>query len=999
MITPVVRLRSAVWVGAILATALGLAMPARAQQQQGTQITGRVVDGAEHEPLAAAAVLVTGTTVGTNTSDSGSFKLRLPADARSLTVRRIGYTAAIVPVVAGKTDYTIALAKDVLRLEQQVVTGVATTVSTQNAANAVAVVSTQEVTEVPAPTVENALQGQVPGAVISQNNGGAPGGGMQIQVRGIPSINASASPLYVIDGVLVNNETINAGTNALTLANGQVSPNQEDNSPNRIADINPDDIESIQVLKGASASAIYGSKASSGVVIITTKKGSAGKPQWNLSQKVGHFSDANSYDLKTFPTLASAQAWGVLQGVPAAKISATYQGPQDYQSSLYGNGQAAYETDASVGGTLNQTQYFLSVLSKYDNGSLLNTGYSKQTARTNVTQQFNNAISASLNMMFAHSNDRRGVTSNENNGIAPADVLSTTPQFVNLNSQNSAGAWATNPYGLANPYADAAEVQTPEEVLRFISGGSIDWSPFTSEHQSLKVRFIGGVDLTSQRDQLYAPPTLQVEQLITTGLPGVATIQNDLTEYLNYSINAIYHYTPSAALDATTSIGFGRDRRSDNAPDIVAQNLLAGVNAPTAGTVTSVFYNRDAVLDQSFYGQEQLLLLNQRLALTGGVTAERTTNDGVIDKFYIYPRLSGSYRVPQFAGFLNELKLRVAYGQSGTEPNYGVKYTPFPAQLVSGSNGVFPDTLRGNANIRPESETEIETGFDATMFNSRAQFSFTLYQKRIQDLLLQAQVAPSQYFNSQWFNGGEFTNQGIEIAFNATPILLRNGFTWNTMVSFYRNYSVVNSLPVPSFQVGSTFEGIVGSEGYLTPGRSVSELAAPGTLNSVGVPIQIGDFQPSYVMSFSEEFQFKGFRLYGLLDWHRGGSVINITNFIYDFTDKLLTDTAAANKRIAAFNKSSPLPYVESASFVKLREVTLSKQLPSKWAQWMAARSGLHIETARLSVTGRNLLAWFPYTGLDPEVSVFGNQNITTAQDVFEYPPSRSFFFSLDLGL
>jgi len=988
-----------VWIGATLITALGLAAPVGAQQQSGTKITGRVVDAAEHSPLPAAAVLVTGTTIGINTTDSGSFTLRLPSDARSLTVRRIGYTAVVVPVVAGKTDYTIALQKDVLRLEQQVVTGVATTVSTQNAANAVAVVAAQEVTEVPAPTVENALQGQVPGAVISQNNGGAPGGGMQIQVRGITSINANASPLYVIDGVLVNNETINAGTNALTLANGQVSPNTEDNSPNRIADINPDDIESIQVLKGASASAIYGSKASSGVVIITTKKGSAGKPQWNLSQKVGHFTPANSYDLKTFPTLASAQAWGTELSIPISKINSTYQGPQDYQGTLFGNGQASYQTDLSVGGTLNQTQYFLSVLGKYDNGTLLNTGYSKQSARANVTQQFNNAVSMTLNMTYAHSNDRRGVTSNENNGIAPTDVLSTTPQFVNLNSQNSSGAWAVNPYGLANPYADAAQVQTPEEVERFIGGGNIDWSPFTSEHQSLKIRFIGGADLTAQRDQLYAPPTLQVEQLITTGLPGVATIQNDLTSYLNYSINAIYHYTPSSAFDATTSLGWGRDRRSDNAPDIVAQDLIAGVNAPTAGTVTSVFYNRDATLDQSFYGQEQLLLLNQRLALTGGITAERTTNDGDINKFYMYPRLSASYRVPQFAGFLDDLKLRGAYGQSGTEPNYGVKYTPFTNQLISGTEGVYPDTLHGNPTIRPEAETEIETGFDATMFHSRAQFSFTLYQKQISDLLLQAQLAPSQYFNSQWFNGGKFTNQGIEMSFNATPIQLHNGFTWNTMVSYYRNYSVVNSLPVPAFAVGNTFEGILGSEGYLQTGRSVSELVAPGTLNSVGTPVQVGDFQPAYVMSFSEEFNFKGFRLFGLLDWHRGGTVINITNFIYDFTSKLLADTTATNTRIAAFDKGSPYPYLESASFVKLREVTLSKTLPENWALWMAARSGLHIATVRLSVTGRNLLAWFPYSGLDPEVSVFGNQNVTTGQDVFEYPPSRSFFFSLDLGL
>ena len=216
--------------------------------------------------------------------------------------------------------------------------------------------------QVPAPTVENALQGKIPGADIRENNGGAPGGGIQIQIRGITSINANASPLYVIDGVTLNNETINSGLNALTLAGGPPTlpvsaPSPEDQTPNRIADLNPDDIESIQVLKGASASAIYGSKASSGVMIITTKKGTAGKPKWHFSQKVGHFSAADSYDLQSFPTLASAEAWGAKVGKSKSLIDAVYAGPQDYQSQLFSNPQASYESDLSVGGTINQTQY------------------------------------------------------------------------------------------------------------------------------------------------------------------------------------------------------------------------------------------------------------------------------------------------------------------------------------------------------------------------------------------------------------------------------------------------------------------------------------------------------------------------------------------------------------------------------------------------------------------------------------------------------------------
>ncbi len=978
----------------MLAAALGLASIAQAQEER---ITGHVVDAAEHSAIPAAAVVVTGTTIGANTTDSGTFTFRVPSTARSITVRRIGYLAQTIPIAPGKTDYTIALQRDVLRLEAEVVTGVATTVSSQNAANAVSAVNSAAIEETPAPTIENSVQGKIPGAVITANNGGAPGGGMQVQIRGITSINANANPLYIIDGVMVNNEYIPSGNNALTLADGGVEPNTEDNNANRIADINPDDIESIEILKGASASAIYGSKASAGVVVITTKRGSAGKAAWTFSQKIGHFTTANSLNLRQFPTLASAEAWGADFGHSKANIDGNYAGPQDFQSQLFSNPEAAYQTDLSVSGTANQTQYFLSGLSKYDNGPMINTGYNKQSARANITQQFNSAVSASMNLMYAHSVTRRGVSSNENNGIAPMDVMGYTPQFVDLDHRNADGSWATNPYGVANMFADAAEVKTPEEVYRFIGGGNFDWTAYTSEHQNLHLRAIGGVDFATQHDALYAPPDLQVMREIASGLPGVSTVQNANANFLNYSLNAVHHWTPSPALDATTAIGFVRERRTNNSLDNVAQNLIAGVNSPTAGTVKNQFFSQDAAYDQSLYLQEQVLLLNNRLALGAGVTAERTTNDGDIKKFYYYPHYSGSYRVPQFVGFLDELKLRVAYGQSGTEPLYGVKYSPDTSAIYGGGQGVYPALSHGATTIRPEAETEIETGFDATFFKSRAQFTFTVYQKRIQDLLLQANLAPSLGFNQQWFNGGEFTNQGVEISLSATPILLRNGFTWNTTETFYRNYSVVNALPVPSSIIGNTFGGITGGFGYLAPGRSVSEIADPAIPGANGVPIQIGDFQPSYVMSFSQEFTFKRFRVYGLLDWHRGGNVQNISNFVFDAEPRLLADTAASSRRWAAFTAGSPYPYNERADFLKVRELTVSYSLPAKLLAWTGG-TGVHVSSARLSLTGRNLWMSFPYSGLDPETSTFGNQNVTTAQDVFEYPPSRSFFLSLDLG-
>jgi TonB-dependent starch-binding outer membrane protein SusC len=977
------------------AALLALAVwPATRASAQGAlrPLTGRVIDGEDKAPIPAASIQVVGTTLGTTTTDSGTFSVRVPQGVATLTIRRIGFRATTVIVAADQSDVPVSLSRDILELQQQVVTGVATSVASENAANDVAVVTSANLNRAPAPTIENALQGKVPGAVIQQNNGGDPGGGMQVQIRGITSLFANAFPLYVLDGVLINNDVVNSGLNTITQANGGVGSNDQDLSPNRIADLNPEDIESIEVLKGASASAIYGSKASAGVIIITTKRGQAGKPKISLSQKVGQFDLSNTYGLRTFPTLASAEAWGNEYGYTKSFIDGAYAGPQNYQSQLFGNNQLSYETDASISGISGPTQYFLSGLAKYDNGTMLNTGYNKQTIRSNITQTIASNLTATANLNYAHSETRRGVSGNDNIGVSPYDVLSYTPQFVMLNKQVN-GLWPVNPFGPANPFADAVEIQTPETVNRFIGGGNIDWEPLRLPNQTLHLTFIGGADYTTQNDLFYAPPTLQVEQAIPSGLPGVSQDQYGQTAYLNYSINLVHHYTGLQFLDATTSIGFVREIRSLDNPLEAGQNLLAGVNSPAAGAVQTLTYNATDARDQSLYAQEQVLTLAQRLALTAGVTAERTTNDGDISKFYPYPRFSASYRVPQFAGFLDELKLRAAYGQSGTQPLYSVKYTPFNLTEFGGGEGVYPNLTQGDSLIRPEQETEIETGFDATMLHSRAQFSFTIYQKQVSDLLLQAAPSPSLGYDQVWINGGEFTNQGIELSLNATPVDLHNGFQWVTTTSFYRNYSVVNSLPVPAFDLENGGGGSLGTY-RIQVGRSVSQIVGNFN-NAAGQPIQVGDAQPSFVMNFDNEFTFHSFHAAAVVEWSRGGDVGNFTDNLFDVSQGLLADSALSAKRNAE-NNANGVPYLETATYVKVRELSLSYSIPGRFVSWVG--NG-RVKDARLSLEGRNLLAWFRYTGLDPEVNFVGNTQVQRGQDVTPYPPARSFFISLDLGL
>jgi TonB-linked SusC/RagA family outer membrane protein len=979
------------------------------KRAQEDHITGRVLDADSHTPVPAASVVVNGTTIGMTTTDSGTFTLRRPPDAKSLSARRIGYLAVTVPLVTGQSDYTISLHKDVLRLQAEVVTGVTTTVASQNAANAVAVVTTQDVNQVPAPTLENSLESKIPGALIESNNGGAPGGGLQVQIRGVTSINGNAEPLYVVDGVIVDNQTINAGENAINLSGGgQTStgqtvagaPSPQDNSVNRIADLNPADIENIEVLKGASASAIYGSKASAGVVIITTKKGTSGKARWDITGQVGHYAISNTYATRSFPTLASAQAWYVNDithsTIPSAVaannafIQGMYAGPQDYQDQLFGNSQAAYQTNISVSGQTGGAQYFVSALSKYDNGTMLNTGYNKQSLRTNVTEQFLPSLTVTAGGNYIHDVTRRGITGNDNNGMSPYDVFSYTPEFTAMNQVSPSGNWPLNYFGPANPFADATEISTPEEVSRFIASGNINWTLWKTEHQSLQFNAVGGADLASLHDLLYAPPSLQVEQLISTGLPGVS-VSNDATiNYYNYSINLIHHFTGVPWLDATTSAGFVRERRDYTNPVTVGYGLLSGVNSPTVGEVTNSFFYRTGERDQSLYAQEQILTADQRLTVTGGVTAERSTIDADIGKFYAYPRYSASYRIPQFVGFLDELKLRAAYGQSGNLGPYGSKFTPYNPLLIGGTVGVTLPATLGDPDLKPESEQETELGFDATMFKSRAQFSASVYQKRLTNLLLQGGVAPSHGYSQLFLNGGEFTNQGLELSLESTPIQLRSGFTWVNQITFFRNTSVVNALPVPNFIAGGGF----GSD-YLAPGRSLTDVVNSNVILPSGLPIQVGDFSPGYVITMSNEYTWKGFRVYGLLDWSRGGDEINLTDQYFDFGPQLGADSAAAARRLALFGAGQQ-PYVETASFLKVRELVVSYNLPPH----LVERIGFgRVSTARLSLDGYNLWAIFNYHGLDPQVASNGNLAVGRGTDITPYPPARSYFLGLDLGL
>ncbi|MGH7602519.1 MAG: SusC/RagA family TonB-linked outer membrane protein [Gemmatimonadaceae bacterium] len=968
---------------------------------QTRRITGQVTVEGSGEPLVAASVNVVGTTLGTYTDDQGRFSITIPDGPATLRVRRIGYAQKTVAVPAGASDFNVTLARDVLQLETQVVTGQATTVSRVNAANAITVVNTEALNKVPQQNIESALQGKVPGAVITSNSG-APGGGIQLQMRGTNTINGNYQPLYVIDGVAVDNSAFGNGLNSITGAGGAISSDQ-DQQVNRIADLNPEDIESIEVLKGPSAGAIYGSQGANGVVIITTKRGRAGAPSLDFVQRFGTSSVSNLMKLRCF---TQAQATDYIDAnTPSGYTGATdyfaanpYAGCTDPQKQLYGNKGLSYETSASLrGGTGDGgTTYFASAGVKHDAGITSTDSYDKQSLRLNLTQQFSSRLNLSANSEVLHTLTKRGISGNDNNAINPLDVISGTPTFFDF-SRKVNGAYTTDPFVAsgANILQDQEAIQTPENVYRLIASGKAALSVVASTRQTLDVSLLGGVDDYSDAALVYSPPYTYLEQAgIISPYPGTVAHGNTNVVSANLNLN-VTHRLILSPFTATTSGGLRQVR--DQVDNVFNQGLglFPGITNIATATQTAVNQAQSLTKAFSYYAQEELLTADERLLLTGAVNAERSSTNGDPTKFNAYPKASISYRLPWLPPKADNFKLRLAYGKAGNRVPVNFKYTFLTALLEDGVNGLRQGARIGNSAIEPELTTEIEGGFDATFFGGRMGIEATQYQKKTTGMTLTAGLAPSTGFTTKVINGGSLRNAGTEVGLNLVPIQ-RGTFSWTSNTTFSRNKNKVLSLPVPAFTTGAGFSERFGDY-KIQVGQSATQIVVfdgflPGT--KTRKEISIGDQNPDFQMGFSNDFTLGRLTLSSLLDWRKGGYAVNLTNNYFDFNvnGSNFADTLASQKRGAAFLAGLPV-YAEHASFAKLRELTLSYDLGESFAHWMF---GSRAKDLRIEASGHNLLTWTGYTGYDPEVSNFGNAPIGRTQDVTPYPPSRQFFLSLN---
>ena len=963
--------------------------------QPGRTISGRVVEDATSEPLGSAAVIIKGTTIGTHTKSDGTFSVTAPDSAVTLQARVIGFLAREIRVESGQASVEFRLTRDVLHLNEVVVTSQATGVARRNAANAVATVNAEELNQAPSQSVDLALQGKVVGADIESNTG-APGGGMQIRLRGITSVIGSATPLYVVDGVIVSNVSIEPATNLLTRA----SPRQgiagnEDNPTNRIADLDPADIENIEILKGASAAAIYGSKASNGVIIITTKRGKAGSTRYNIRQNFGVSTIARKLGSRTFNNVEEADsAFG-----PIAEQYFVPGKVYDNEDALAGRKPLSSETMISVNGGNESTQFFASGLLNRDPGIIQNTFYNKSAGRLNLDHSIGSKLNLTLGDELIHSNTGRGLSNNDNVGAVFYAVLPFTPSFFNLSP--TTGVYPANPFAPSNPIQTAALLHNYEEVWRNVLSFTADWSLFRTNTQALKVIGTGGADVFGQKNTVFAPPALQFEA--NNGLPGFYALSKSENINANVGAYAVHTFTPaSGKFGTTTTLGVQDESQSLDVGRTLAQNLIGGL--PNAGTGTAVQVAEDIenIQDIGIFGQEEVLALNDRLLLTVGGRADQSSANSDTKRLYFFPKAAASYRFSNVApGVIEELKLRAAYGESGNRPLFGQKYTLLASENIEALPGLAPTVNTSAPVLQPERQREVELGFDAQLFHNKATFEATVYQKTITDLLLQRTLSPSSGFLSQFFNGGTMRDRGLELGLTVAPYTGRF-FDWTVRTTVYHDASVVQNLPVPAF-VGLGFGTDLGTN-EIQQGKSATQIVGNLTLPDGSIVVgQVGDFNPRAIVSLQNTMRYRNWHLGLLFSWKDGGDNINVTKLTYDqaqtspdYADKIVVDGVTWDKgayRLAQFPGHTGI-YVEDASYVKLRELNLTYDLPTAFTSRLLR--GAH--TLSFTFSARNLITFTHYDGTDPEVSHFGNQPIARNFELFAFPASRSFWLGINAG-
>jgi TonB-linked SusC/RagA family outer membrane protein len=999
------------------------------------QISGKVT-GTDGKGVPLISVAIQATTFGGVTNESGaySFSANVKPGTYTLEFSGVGFKTTTQTLTVGSASaYTsdIILQPDALSLDEVVVTGVSAGTTRKQLGNYVSTVKGDQLTKGATGNVLAALQGKTAGAQIIQNSGD-PAGGMSVRLRGISSILSSSDPLYIVDGVIVNNAT-NRVTNTQNSYDGGNFVGTI--GQNRMVDINPADIERIEVLNGAAAAAIYGSRANAGVIQIFTKRGTTGAPQVNVSTGIMTSEVRKKLDVNQAPTKFGGSPDVFTQDLitavgtpPALPTNTTAVTRYDYQDYIF---RTAVGTDnnVSVSGGTEKTKYYLAGSYFYNQGIVKNTDFRRYSFRANVDQTLNKVISFNLGLNYI--NSAANEKPDGNSFFSPMNSVTIIGNFHDLFTRDVNGnVKAVGERGRANPVSVIEDFKQRQETNRVIANLGTKLKLF----KGFSIDYTLGIDNYSQNGSSYMPPFAY--NVSTAFFGGGATLDPTLNGYtstgnnyffqINNELNATYQFNITNNIGSTTQLGYSLQYEKNRYSLLQGRGLAPFIETINGASTPLQSVDERTEISISGVYLQQNFRINNKLFLTGAVRFDGSSVFGEDERNQVYLKASGSYLLSdndfwkKNMTWWNLLKLRAAYGESGNLTGIGAydRINAYSSNSYLSRIALSGNPRLANENVKPERQKELEIGTDMAFFNSRLTLQFNWYNKKVEDLLISRQVAPTTGYSSLLDNFGSLENKGIEIVLGGSPISNKD-LRWDVTAIFNRNrnkvletgpaltlFSTNAGAPIAlleGYPVGvfyGTFFAVDANGGQIknpagfpqiekgtqnnpisyTPQRDAGGLPTGTTLRKV-----IGNPNPDYTASLTNELTYKKLGLRLQLDAVQGVDVFNA-----DFR----TRQGVGNGKVAEQEHNGQLPRgyinsvyqieewrVDDGSFVKLREVSLSYS----FGQVKFFRD------LTISLSGRNLISWDDYKGYDPELNSGGQSTLLRGIDFGTVPVPKTF--------